>query len=79
MSLAWQGDGEGQVGKKLLLNRSKPLRDLLRSDKHNGCSLPSGTTWKAVLAAGCQTQMGAAVLLSRSLAPDSSFAPSLLW
>lgn len=66
----------GQVGGKLLLNRSKPLRGLLRSDKHSGCSLPSGTTQKAALAAGCQAQMGAAVLLSSSLAPDSSPAIS---
>lgn len=40
MPLAWQGDG-GQVGKKLLLNRSKPLRGLLKSERQAQWLLPS--------------------------------------
>ena len=63
------------MGEKHLLNRLKPLRGLLGTKKHSGCSLPSGSTQKSVLAAGCQAQ-GAAVLHGRSLAPGSSPAIS---
>lgn len=84
-SAAWRGDGGGWVREKHPLNRSKSRRGLLGTEKHSGCSLPSGPTQKSTLAAGCQAQ-GAAVPHSRSLAPgispaiylSSSFAPSLL-
>lgn len=60
---------------KHLLNSSKPLRGMLGTKKHSGCSLPSDPTGKCVLAAGWQAQ-GGAVPHSRSWAPGDSPAIS---
>lgn len=90
MPLALRGGGEGQVGEKLLLNSSKPLRGLLRTESTLAAPFlqvqARRQCWQqGARTEGCQAQVGAAGLLSRSLAPHSSPAISaaalhpLLW